>query len=221
MTQATLFETSATLIKLGLEKCPPIRRDAFLLLTEIRVPNIPGAPIFDGYAYPAFGMLHKSPLAFGVMTVGQGSWIGGNFRGTHGFEVKVSRSDFLSDRKMESYLPYCNYLWVVAPPGVVRAGDELLEGIGLIEWRPGNKRPLKLIEAEHRVIPEENIVEVYYSILKRIAGRPDSVRRVGKWPTDFKNDESFQLRRTAYDLAICRQELKRMSRQLKETDRAE
>jgi hypothetical protein len=50
---------------------------------------------------------------------------------TIGYEVKVSRSDFLQDKKMQDYLPYCNQMYLVAPKGVILEG-ELPEGFGYI-----------------------------------------------------------------------------------------
>lgn len=49
-----------------------------------------------------------------------------------GFEVKVSRSDWLRDKKVIDYLPMCHYLYIVAPKGIVEH-SELSDGIGLME----------------------------------------------------------------------------------------
>ncbi|MHA7813237.1 MAG: MmcB family DNA repair protein [Phycisphaerales bacterium] len=47
-----------------------------------------------------------------------------------GYEIKVSRSDFLQDDKWRNYLEYCNQFSFVAPKGVIKP-EELPEGIGL------------------------------------------------------------------------------------------
>ncbi|MHA7813283.1 MAG: MmcB family DNA repair protein [Phycisphaerales bacterium] len=47
-----------------------------------------------------------------------------------GYEVKVSRSDFLQDDKWRNYLEYCNQLSFVAPKGVIKP-EELPTGVGL------------------------------------------------------------------------------------------
>lgn len=49
-----------------------------------------------------------------------------------GYEVKVSRSDWLSDKKLIAYLPLCHYLYMVAPKDLI-ALDELPSGVGLLE----------------------------------------------------------------------------------------
>lgn len=53
-------------------------------------------------------------------------------RETKGYEIKVSRSDFISDKKWEEYLPYCSWFYFIAPKGIIRK-EELPTGIGLME----------------------------------------------------------------------------------------
>jgi hypothetical protein len=53
----------------------------------------------------------------------------------HGFEVKVSRADWLTElrdpEKAEAFKPYCDHWWLVVPDtGIVR--DDLPEGWGLL-----------------------------------------------------------------------------------------
>lgn len=49
-----------------------------------------------------------------------------------GYEIKVSRSDFLGDKKWPAYLPMCNELYFVAPKGIIRP-DEMPKEVGLLE----------------------------------------------------------------------------------------
>lgn len=49
-----------------------------------------------------------------------------------GYEVKVSRSDFLRDDKWPGYLECCNCFYFVAPPGIIMK-DELPPEVGLVE----------------------------------------------------------------------------------------
>lgn len=53
-----------------------------------------------------------------------------------GFEIKVSRSDWLSElknpAKAEEIAQFCHHWWIVTPPGIVKPG-ELPEGWGLYE----------------------------------------------------------------------------------------
>lgn len=61
----------------------------------------------------------------------------------HGFEVKVSRSDWLHElkdpEKAEAFKRYCDYWWLVVPDlGIVR--DDLPDGWGLLAVSNGNLR---------------------------------------------------------------------------------
>jgi len=51
---------------------------------------------------------------------------------TIGYEIKVSRSDWLQDQKYEDYRTGCHLFYVVAPKGIVQKA-ELPNGVGLIE----------------------------------------------------------------------------------------
>lgn len=63
--------------------------------------------------------------------------------GLHGHEIKVSRSDWLRElkdlTKADAFRCFCDHWWVVAAPGIVRAG-ELPEGWGLLEAQGGRLR---------------------------------------------------------------------------------
>jgi hypothetical protein len=50
---------------------------------------------------------------------------------TIGYEIKVSRSDFVKDTKWQSYLDYCNEFYFVCPAGVIKR-DEVGEHSGLL-----------------------------------------------------------------------------------------
>ena len=50
---------------------------------------------------------------------------------TIAYEIKVSRQDFLHDEKWREYLPFCNYFYFVAPPGIIQP-DELSAEAGLL-----------------------------------------------------------------------------------------
>jgi hypothetical protein len=54
-----------------------------------------------------------------------------DFRCT-GYEVKVSRKDFLVDAKVPKLLPYCHELYYVAPAKLLKP-EELAQDVGLIE----------------------------------------------------------------------------------------
>lgn len=51
-----------------------------------------------------------------------------------GYEIKVSRNDFLQDNKWHLYLQYCNEFYFVVPKGLVKK-EELPDHVGLIYLR--------------------------------------------------------------------------------------
>lgn len=51
---------------------------------------------------------------------------------TVGYEIKVSRSDWLQDSKWEEYRQVCHLMFIVAPKGVISA-SELPQGVGCLE----------------------------------------------------------------------------------------
>lgn len=84
-----------------------------------------------------------------------------------GYEIKVSRGDFLQDNKWHLYLQYCNEFYFVVPKGLV-SKEELPEGVGLIYYNPEAKQVLKTVKkALYRQIDEP--VGVYkYIIFSRL-----------------------------------------------------
>ncbi|HUT55112.1 MAG TPA: MmcB family DNA repair protein [bacterium] len=75
---------------------------------------------------------------------------------TYGYEIKVSRSDFLRDDKWPEYLMYCNQFYLACPPGLI-AVEELPADVGLLyASRTGTRLYMKR-KAPHRQveIPED------------------------------------------------------------------
>lgn len=73
-----------------------------------------------------------------------------------GYEIKVSRGDFLQDNKWRSYLPCCNEFSFVAPKGLIKV-DELSAECGLIEL-VGTSRLVTRKRAPYRQIePPETL----------------------------------------------------------------
>jgi hypothetical protein len=77
-----------------------------------------------------------------------------------GYEIKVSRADFLGDEKWRNYLPLCNYLYFAAAPGVIRA-SELPPAIGLMEASATGSRLFIKQKAQYREIHEPSSLYRY------------------------------------------------------------
>lgn len=72
-----------------------------------------------------------------------------------GYEVKVSRSDFLADQKWPSYLPYCNELYFCCQPGVIQTA-EVPEECGLVLTTKSGTRLLTAKKAPYRPGPSDD-----------------------------------------------------------------
>ena len=55
-----------------------------------------------------------------------------------GYEIKISRSDFLRDAKFYTYEELCNCLYIVCPKGMIER-TELPESVGLMYYDPEKK----------------------------------------------------------------------------------
>lgn len=83
-----------------------------------------------------------------------------------GYEIKVSRADFLNDNKWHLYLQYCNEFYFVVPIGLV-SKNEVPNNVGLIYYNP-NKLSIRTVKkALHRTI--EKPIGIYeYIIFSRL-----------------------------------------------------
>jgi hypothetical protein len=85
------------------------------------------------------------------------SWTKPSFMG---YEIKVSRGDFLRDKKHTEYLPYCTTFYFVCPDKMIRK-DEVEGDIGLIYCREdGSLRTVK------RAVSVEPDVNALNSLLR-------------------------------------------------------
>lgn len=83
------------------------------------------------------------------------------------YEVKVSRRDWLGDRKWTEYGRVCHELWVVAPAGVVQV-EELPEGVGFLQVSStGNKLLTKRKAQRHESDPEAFNQLLCYVVMSR------------------------------------------------------
>jgi len=90
-----------------------------------------------------------------------------------GYEIKVSRSDFLGDDKWHGYLPLCNEFYFVAPSGVIKPG-ELPEEAGLLLVTSTARRLWTKKKAPYRDIEiDTNIFR--YVLISRAVITSDSV----------------------------------------------
>lgn len=116
------------------------------------------------------------------------SWSGGL---SIGYEVKVSRSDFINDQKMQDYLPYCRQAYLVTPSLDIARIDELPEGYGLIVASGS-----RLLTKAKAPVRDVSIPEAFYQALisrrvrndysRMLPAEIEIARRVEKF-ADFKD----------------------------------
>ncbi len=70
---------------------------------------------------------------------------------THGYEVKVTRADFIHDEKMTAYLSMCNVMYLVCPWGMIDP-KEIPEQFGLLYVAKTGKRLYTKVKAPHRKV---------------------------------------------------------------------
>jgi hypothetical protein len=68
-----------------------------------------------------------------------------------GYEIKVSRADFLGDNKWPSYLPYCEYFYFVSPQGLIQP-EEVSAEVGLMWVTKNGSRLYTKKKAPYRTI---------------------------------------------------------------------
>ena len=116
---------------------------------------------------------------------------------TTGYEIKVSRSDFLNDTKWASYLLYCNELYFVCPAKIILV-EEVPEQCGLMYISSTGTRLYIKKKAPYRDV--DIPVELYIYILMgrvRIVGeyqKADAVEYWKGWLKDKKEDQELGYR---------------------------
>ncbi len=134
-----------------------------------------------------------------------------------GYEIKVSRSDFLGDNKWHLYLQYCNEFYFVVPVGLV-AKDEISENVGLIYYYPETGKLLKKRRAVYRKIEEPVGIYKYiiYSRLDR--DRIPFYEDRAEYARDYLEDRNEKKKigrnfgsKMAKDLRDCQEKLERLS----------
>jgi hypothetical protein len=101
-------------------------------------------------------------LKFDALAVKK-SWAKPRFTG---YEVKVSRSDFLNDQKWPGYLQYCHCFSFVCPKGLIQP-EELADEVGLIWYYPDTGALVTKHPAKYRLIKISADL-LYYILLSRI-----------------------------------------------------
>lgn len=113
-----------------------------------------------------------------------------------GYEIKVSRSDFLRDDKWPRYLDVVNCFYFVTPPGLLKP-EEVPGNCGLLEPRGGRLKTRKAA-TRHEIEPPAELM-VYVLMARAAIGREalglvDQDQRTALWEEWLrKKDETRDL----------------------------
>lgn len=105
-----------------------------------------------------------------------------------GYEIKVSRSDFLQDAKWHLYLQYCNEFFFVVPKGLVKK-DELPDNVGLIYYDPDTNKLRTVKKALYRQIEEPVGVYKYIIFSKLDEDRIPFYENRAEYAKDYLSDK--------------------------------
>jgi len=136
-----------------------------------------------------------------------------------GFEIKVSRSDFLQDVKWTDYLSYCSEFYFVIPHGIVEP-TEVPEQAGLMVGTKNNKRLLIKKKAPVRNVEIPNSILIYILMSRtRIVGDMHQTRpAVEIWKTRLK--EFMENKRIGSQISwIIRNEIEKKMKEIKNENR--
>lgn len=116
---------------------------------------------------------------------------------TIGYEIKVSRSDWLQDQKFEEYRAVCHLFFVVAPKGVIER-QELPSGVGLLEpigSGTGERLVMRLKPARNEPDSKKLVSLMAHALMwKRAEGdhkRMDRQRQAAFWREWVEQKQDF------------------------------
>lgn len=105
-----------------------------------------------------------------------------------GYEIKVSRGDFLQDNKWHLYLQYCNEFYFVVPAGLITK-DEIPENVGLIYYYPETDHLRTKRKALYRDIEEPVGVYKYIIFSRFDQDRLPFYEDRAEYARDYLNDK--------------------------------
>lgn len=113
---------------------------------------------------------------------------------TIGYEIKVSRGDFVRDEKWMHYLPFCHQLYFVCPSGLIQK-EEVPDGVGLM-WQAKTGTKLFIKRKAPRREPDQLHMIMSYVLMSRARigrfGISNPVDRVELWKEWLENRDAKQ-----------------------------
>lgn len=123
--------------------------------------------------------IYVPELTYGSMRI-DAAIIDVSKRWIRGFEIKVSRSDFLRDEKWQTYTEFCSSLSIVCPEGLIRP-DEVPAPFGLLYVRADGSvrwlRKPKRFQRRNGLAWLYQYVRVIEKELPRLSGEVERMQR--------------------------------------------
>lgn len=99
---------------------------------------------------------------------------------TYGYEIKVSRGDWLHDEKWTAYLPLCRQFYLACAPGVIDKA-EVPPGVGLLEASAKGNRLWMRRRAVERDVPLDEALVRYILMCRVEVQQPHAANSLGYW----------------------------------------
>ena len=114
-----------------------------------------------------------------------------------GYEIKISRGDFLRDAKWYQYFGYVNEFYLVCPSGIIDRTEIPLE-CGLMYYRPESRTVVMKKKAIHRDITPSADMLMYIIMSKLDSDRLPFFNSRKMWVEEYLKDksDSYQLGRS-------------------------
>lgn len=145
-----------------------------------------------------------------------------------GYEIKVSRADFLRDHKWEKYLESCKELIWVTCPGVVKDLSEIPEACGWQEISKNGARLMTKKKAPTHQIKVEKEARLYKLLLMRNMGAEDPAVFWERWLAEKRENRKlgrigrFEIAATVADrLRLAERRQKDLDERLKRMENVE
>lgn len=134
-------------------------------MTAQQIANFAVQNLYPGYDFVTaeMGPYHSS-IRFDVVGIRRSKRI------SRIIEIKMSRSDFLADKKWQKYLPYATHLYFLSPKGIIKP-EELDPRVGLIEITPVGKDYFRYEFTRRCRRLQDLSVDCYIQLIEAIAWR--------------------------------------------------
>ncbi len=98
-----------------------------------------------------------------------------------GYEIKVSRSDFLNDRKWINYLEFCNEFYFVCPWGLI-SPKEVPDKSGLLYATKTGSKFITKVKAPYRIIESPELLYRYILMARvQVIDETTHINQRGYW----------------------------------------